>query len=356
LENKFDVIIVGSGPSGCSCGIVLAKNNLKTLIIEKKKLPRHKICSGLISKESQRSLKKIGLKFPEVLCVRPKRGKGIKVQFVVGRDFIEVPDKFYNVYRRDFDFWLAIEANKAGVLVQDETELIDIKFENKDTIKLIVKSKDQNTGKNVVVEYYTKYVIGADGATSPTRKIIYPDFKRDIGVAYQEYWAGTIDLDPNYFYAFMDRELSAGYAFCNMKNDVIIIGVGAEKGKNIKKYQSKFINFLEHNFGLKLDKMIRREGTISTNIFSTNPVFQYLHGKNNVLLVGEAADLFNIMGEGIPAAIQSGINAANSILEHNKDESKDVVDIYLKMNEKLVEKLRKNWDGFKKQYDQLTKL
>ncbi|MHA1233154.1 MAG: NAD(P)/FAD-dependent oxidoreductase, partial [Candidatus Helarchaeota archaeon] len=175
------------------------------------------------------------------------------------------------------------------------------------------------------------------------------------GIAYQEYWTGKIDLDPRYFYAFMDRELSAGYAFCNMKEDLIIIGVGAEKGKDIKGYQEKFIKYLKQGFGLELGQMIRREACITTNIFTTEPQFQYLLGKNNVLLVGEAADLFNIMGEGIPSAIKSGINAAESIIEHIEgDQTRNVVEIYEKKNEKLLKKLKNNWIGFRKQFDAFT--
>ena len=353
MKEDWDVIIIGCGPAGCAAGIILAQKGLNVLMIEKEKLPRHKICSGLISKESQNALKKLGLKFPEVICTRPRKGKGVKIQFLIGKDFMEVPDKFYNVFRRDFDYWMTIEANKAGAYVQDEALLVDIKIDEK--IKVITKIKDQKTGEKKLTEITSKYVIGADGGRSTTRKLIYPDYKRDTGIAYQEYWTGKIDLDPRYFYAFMDRELSAGYAFCNMKEDLIIIGVGAEKGKDIKGYQEKFIKYLKQGFGLELGQMIRREACITTNIFTTEPQFQYLLGKNNVLLVGEAADLFNIMGEGIPSAIKSGINAAESIIEHIEgDQTRNVVEIYEKKNEKLLKKLKNNWIGFRKQFDAFT--
>jgi len=355
MNKKWDVIIIGSGPAGSVCGYQLAKEKIKTLLIEKKKIPRDKICSGLVSKESQNALKKIGLRIPDAVCTRPKIGKGIKVQFYIGNNFFEMPEKFYNVWRRYFDFWLTLEANKMGVNVKDETKLIDIKKLN-DDILIKVKTKDEITGKYKIEEYITKYLVGADGAASTVRKLIYPNFKRSIGIAYQEYWRGTIDLDPRYFYAFMDRELSAGYAFCNMKEDYLIIGVGALKGIDIKNFQNRFIRYLQDGWNLNLEKFIRREATVTTDIFSENPVFNHLHGEDNILLIGEAADLFNVMGEGIPSAIKSAINASEAIKENINNSKTDVIELYKEKNKKLVEKLEKNWEGFKKQYDQFSKI
>ena len=356
---EYDIIIIGSGPAGSTAGIVLGHEKLRILMIEKKKLPRHKICSGMISKAAQKELKRIGLEFPEAICTRPKKGKGVKVQFALGKDFIEIPDRFYNVWRRDFDYWLVIEANKNGVKVEDETELIDIIYNNNDNnITIKVKYIDEISGEKKIKEYSTKYIIGADGGRSRVRKIIYPNFNRDTGIAYQEYWSGSIDIDPRYFHAFMDRELSSGYAFCNIKEDQIIIGVNADKGKGkeIKNYMKNFIKFLKNGWNLKLNHLIRREGCVTTNITKPNPVFQYLHGKKNSLLVGEAADLFNIMGEGIPSAIKSGANAAKAIIQHIQDESMDVIEIYTKNNGKLIEKIEKNWEGYKKLFNSLINL
>ena len=45
MKTDYDVIIVGAGPAGASCAKHLVDNGVKTLVIEKKKLPRHK-CGG----------------------------------------------------------------------------------------------------------------------------------------------------------------------------------------------------------------------------------------------------------------------------------------------------------------------
>ena len=53
LKNTYDVVIVGAGPSGAATARGLALAGLSVLVIEKKKLPRYKMCSGMIFKESQ---------------------------------------------------------------------------------------------------------------------------------------------------------------------------------------------------------------------------------------------------------------------------------------------------------------
>lgn len=40
------MIVVGAGPAGCVTAYTAAKLGLKTLLIEKEKLPRYKPCAG----------------------------------------------------------------------------------------------------------------------------------------------------------------------------------------------------------------------------------------------------------------------------------------------------------------------
>jgi pyruvate/2-oxoglutarate dehydrogenase complex dihydrolipoamide dehydrogenase (E3) component len=40
--NHFEVIVIGTGPGDTTAAFELAKVGLKTLLIEKQKLPRHK--------------------------------------------------------------------------------------------------------------------------------------------------------------------------------------------------------------------------------------------------------------------------------------------------------------------------
>jgi flavin-dependent dehydrogenase len=56
MNNSFDVIIVGAGPSGCSCAHQLLDAGKKVLIMDKSTFPRHKPCAGGITMKTLRHL------------------------------------------------------------------------------------------------------------------------------------------------------------------------------------------------------------------------------------------------------------------------------------------------------------
>ncbi len=53
MQKEYDVVIAGSGPSGAAAAKGLVNEGLSVLVLEKKKLPRYKICSGIIFRKSQ---------------------------------------------------------------------------------------------------------------------------------------------------------------------------------------------------------------------------------------------------------------------------------------------------------------
>ena len=53
---NVDAIIVGAGLSGAACAKRLIDAGYGTIVLEKKKLPRHKVCSGILSPRGHRFL------------------------------------------------------------------------------------------------------------------------------------------------------------------------------------------------------------------------------------------------------------------------------------------------------------
>ena len=49
MNFDYDVIVVGAGPGGATAARFCAKAGLKTLLIEKERLPRYKPCGGCLS-------------------------------------------------------------------------------------------------------------------------------------------------------------------------------------------------------------------------------------------------------------------------------------------------------------------
>lgn len=68
----WDVIVVGGGPAGAIAAKKCAEQNLNTLLLEKKKLPREKVCTGMImSPMAQDSLKQEFGEIPREVLTTP---------------------------------------------------------------------------------------------------------------------------------------------------------------------------------------------------------------------------------------------------------------------------------------------
>lgn len=65
-EKVYDCIIIGGGLAGLSLSILLAQNNRKVLLIEKKSYPYHKVCGEYVSMESWQFLQKLGIPLPQM--------------------------------------------------------------------------------------------------------------------------------------------------------------------------------------------------------------------------------------------------------------------------------------------------
>ncbi len=61
MNEAFDVAIVGAGPAGSGAAAALAGRGWRVLLVERDRLPRHKVCGEFLSPESQATLAALGL-------------------------------------------------------------------------------------------------------------------------------------------------------------------------------------------------------------------------------------------------------------------------------------------------------
>lgn len=131
---KVDVLVIGAGPSGTVAASIVNKNKLKVKIVEKQKFPRFVIGESLLPRCMEvledagflEDIKKCGFqqKFGAKFVMNGKI-----CDFNFSRQYTQGWTWTWQVPREEFDTALANSVQKAGVPIEFETTVTDIKFE-----------------------------------------------------------------------------------------------------------------------------------------------------------------------------------------------------------------------------------
>ena len=322
MTKLFDVAIIGSGPAGASAAYHLANSGIKTVLIEKEKLPRYKTCGGGFVYRGLRDLpfsveEVIDTEFNEVeiffgkkLAFKTKRKKPI----------------ISMVMRDRFDHLIVKKAEDLGVKILQETKVEDLNFED-DYTEILT-----STGT-----IKAKFIIAADGALSPTAKLtgweesrmMCPALEYEVTVPKSDFERLSksvrfdIDVSPN------------GYGWCFPKKNHLSIGVGnflkTKKKANLKEDYKNYLTTLgistileEEAHGFIIPISPRKEGFV----------------KRNVFLIGDAAGFADpITAEGISNAIASGVLVAKAIAESKMNLQEAKILYQQKLEERILPEL-----------------
>lgn len=304
----FDVIVIGSGPSGSVTAKKCAEYGLKTLILEKKKLPREKVCSGiLLSHLAQKLVENEFGKLPSEIVLQYLSGI---ILWVPGADQSKINFSMPISWRKDFDQWMNICACKAGVEIWDKAKLRNVVLRDSECLVQIEKECD-------IIELKAKYVVGADGSSSITRKTIFPNLKVIYTTALRECYSNRLGLEDNYAYMVYPRHRLRPNFWIIPRNNSFTLEGGLSKQKNL-------IKKLLIPYGLSEQYLLWRDACISRTLLSAY-LFngRFKPAKDKVLLVGDSAGLkVPLSGEGINTALMSGIIASKAILKAFKKGTK----------------------------------
>lgn len=305
---EFDIIVVGSGPSGAMAAYEAAQNGHKVAILEKENLPRYKTCGG-------------------GLVLRGRKFLPFDLSSVIEREFNSVQVFFSNspyyfesfrdepiismVMRDKFDHLLVGKAKERGVVVLEECALQRIDFSD----RLIL-----TTTKGSIS---TRYLIAADGVYSPTAKMagwkddrkLIPALEFEVQVPQEEFLrlskAVRFDVDV----------VPRGYGWCFPKGAHLSIGVGLLKKRKIN-LRALYLEYLQH---LGITEVIKEEahGYQIPISHRTGAL-----AERNIFLTGDAAGLADpLTAEGISNAIYSGMLAGRSVRD-NFDQSDQAMQAY----------------------------
>lgn len=329
MDNYYDVVIVGAGPSGSTAGFYMAKNNknFKVALLDKETFPRDKICGDAVTTIAQEILIEMG-----ALQKLRREGKAHFAQSggIVspgGYAFIgdsatelKLPEDQAGVAcairRKDLDVEIAHAARDAGCNLLENNLVTEAIFDVV-TGTWLVRAQDSKD-ENVKYEYRARVLICADGATSGLARYlgVLPKDCEPQAVCSRQYWlAGEDNFNADgvcYYPSYMIPGYAAVFRESNNQCNFLtyIIPGGALKNEDLKSAHEKL---LDNDLANILNKGKHAEEMKSASLRLGG--IDVSHG-NHLLVIGDACGLIDpLSGEGIHHAMCSGKYAAEVIQE-----------------------------------------
>jgi len=339
---KVDVIIVGASLAAAAAAKRLTDAGLETVVLERKALPRHKICSGILSPRGHRFLLENFGPLPREALHEPTACRGVTFHFP---SMVSLSMDFFggttpHLHRKYSDHW-AIKQSRAEV--HDETSFAGL--EDRGDHVLVHARKHGEP-----LEYRARWVIGADGPSSLVTRAVYPDYPKQIPWFFVgQKFHDIIDcpLSPEYFHFWFHPGLGH-YTWSHARDGRQIVGVGFKRGDNFAAKHANVVNYLSEKHGVKLKEHTDDEGCAEN--FGPSLINRYVFGKGNVLITGQAAGFLNMIGEGKSCALHSGAISGEAVVEARL-RNRPVQELYRRMIASEVRRTSDQWNPLKIAFD-----
>ncbi|WP_455207518.1 FAD-dependent oxidoreductase [Kaarinaea lacus] len=301
-----DVLIVGGGPAGSSCARRLIASGLDVIVLDKSPFPRDKVCAGWITPAV---VEELAIDLDDYRKSRVCQDiRAFRTGSMLGPYLLNQYDHAasYGIRRCEFDHYL-LQRSGAHLRLNEPLQQLQ-RIRNHWIVNDSIEAA---------------MLVGAGGHFCPVARYLGARVgKSEQSVAAQEIEFEMTDqqaaeclIKADTPELFFYPDLS-GYGWLFRKGNFLNIGAGRENTGKIAQSASEFLELLKQQGKIPRDAPEKLRG---------HAYLLYGHASrkqisDGVLLIGDAAGLaYTESGEGIRPAVESGLMAADIIINANGD-------------------------------------
>lgn len=307
MEN-IPLVIIGAGPAGLSTALHLLQRDAswkdQLVILEKAQHPRHKLCGGGLTRLGLDVLQGLGL--PARLPVAQARVEDVRLSYFGRVIHVRGRPEFVVFHRPEFDAYLAETARARGVQI----------LENQAATKITWQADGVRVSTSQT-EYLAQAVVGADGSKGLARRAVG---QRGRVARLLEVVRPVSPTDAKFEGRYAQFDFSGvgegvqGYVW----DFPVFVGGQAHANRGV--YDARFwADRPRAQLPALLSRSLQQWGDGEAGAFEGHPIHLFSPGNRlsaeRIVLVGDAAGVDPLFGEGIGPALAYGQAAARSVAQ-----------------------------------------